>query len=217
MALGWHAEPGNPVQAQAEAQAAGGNLGQGGNDGTSNSAGSSGSLGGSGSLGSSGSLGMGGSAGSGTSSYMPGPTAGGPCKILLFGDSITRGVKSSYDAGYRSQLFQLIVAAKQKATFTGSLTNGPLQVSGQTSRACTKAMPVGRSIPGIVYPDGLNGGWDVSANGVDMKFFDLLLESLSKDYQFLHGSLTQAMTRQSALLRARPREISGSKPMAAAR
>jgi len=51
---------------------------------------------------------------------------------LPFGDSITRGVKSSDDSGYRSQLFQLIVAAKQKATFTGSLTNGPTQVSGQT-------------------------------------------------------------------------------------
>jgi lysophospholipase L1-like esterase len=48
------------------------------------------------------------------------------------GDSITHGVKSSDDAGYRSQLFKLIVAAKQKATFTGSLTNGPTQVSGQT-------------------------------------------------------------------------------------
>jgi poly(3-hydroxybutyrate) depolymerase len=34
----------------------------------------------------------------------------------------------------------------------------------------------------IVYPDGLNGAWDLSANGVDMKFFDLLLESISKDY-----------------------------------
>jgi polyhydroxybutyrate depolymerase len=34
----------------------------------------------------------------------------------------------------------------------------------------------------IVYPNGLNGGWDVSASGVDMKFFDQLLESISKDY-----------------------------------
>jgi len=48
------------------------------------------------------------------------------------GDSITRGVKSSDDAGYRSRLFELIVAANQKATFTGSLTNGPTQVSGRT-------------------------------------------------------------------------------------
>src|SRR4029079_6389214 len=43
-----------------------------------------------------------------------------------------RGAKSSDDAGYRSSLFKLILAAKQKATFTGSLTNGPTQVSGQT-------------------------------------------------------------------------------------
>ncbi len=34
----------------------------------------------------------------------------------------------------------------------------------------------------IVYPNGLNGGWDLAANGVDMKFFDALLESISKDY-----------------------------------
>ena len=69
--------------------------------------------------------------GGGTVAYAPCPTNGSPCKILPFGDSITRGVKSSDDAGYRSQLFKLIVAAKQKVTFTGSLTNGPTQVSGQ--------------------------------------------------------------------------------------
>ena len=68
----------------------------------------------------------------GTGAYNPCPTSGSPCKILPFGDSITQGVKSSDDAGYRSQLFKLIVAAKQKVTFTGSLTNGPTQVSGQT-------------------------------------------------------------------------------------
>jgi lysophospholipase L1-like esterase len=64
--------------------------------------------------------------------YVPCPTNSTPCKILPFGDSITEGAKSSDDAGYRSQLFKLIVAAKQKVTFTGSLTNGPTQVSGQT-------------------------------------------------------------------------------------
>ena len=68
----------------------------------------------------------------GTVVYAPCPTNGSPCKILPFGDSITEGVKSSDGAGYRSQLFKLIVAAKQKVTFTGSLTNGPTQVSGQT-------------------------------------------------------------------------------------
>jgi polyhydroxybutyrate depolymerase len=34
----------------------------------------------------------------------------------------------------------------------------------------------------IVYPDGLNGGWDLAADGVDMKFFDALLASISKEY-----------------------------------
>jgi lysophospholipase L1-like esterase len=63
---------------------------------------------------------------------MPCPANGEVCEILPFGDSITEGVKSSDDAGYRSQLFKLIVAAKQKVTFTGSLSSGPAQVSGQT-------------------------------------------------------------------------------------
>ena len=74
----------------------------------------------------------GGAGAGGTGAYNPCPTSGSPCKILPFGDSITRGAKSSDDAGYRSQLFKLIVAAKQKVTFTGSLTNGPTTVSGQT-------------------------------------------------------------------------------------
>src|SRR6185369_17343333 len=67
-----------------------------------------------------------------TTVYNPCPTNGAACKILPFGDSITEGVKSSDNAGYRSQLFKLIVAAKQKVTFMGSLTGGPAQVSGQT-------------------------------------------------------------------------------------
>jgi lysophospholipase L1-like esterase len=68
----------------------------------------------------------------GTSGYNPCPTSGDPCKILPLGDSITHGFASSDDAGYRSQLFKLIVAAKQNVTFVGSLSNGPTQVSGQT-------------------------------------------------------------------------------------
>jgi hypothetical protein len=71
------------------------------------------------------------SGGGGTSAYHPCPTDGAPCKILPFGDSITRGAKSSDDAGYRSALFKLIVTGKKNATFTGSLSNGPTQVSGQ--------------------------------------------------------------------------------------
>lgn len=81
---------------------------------------------------SSGSFGMGGAAGSAEAPYKPCPTTGEACKILPFGDSITEGVKSSDGAGYRSQLFKLIVAAKQKVTFTGSLADGPTLVSGQT-------------------------------------------------------------------------------------
>jgi poly(3-hydroxybutyrate) depolymerase len=34
----------------------------------------------------------------------------------------------------------------------------------------------------IIYPDGLNGAWDLAAEGVDVKFFDALLDSTSKDY-----------------------------------
>src|SRR4029079_2153293 len=48
------------------------------------------------------------------------------------GDSITHGFNSSDDAGYRSPLFKLIVAANQNVTFIGSLTNGPTTVSGKT-------------------------------------------------------------------------------------
>jgi hypothetical protein len=103
----------------------------GGSAGTSGMAGSSGSAGVAGNAGSAGTSGMGGAAGSGGTAYNPCPIDGSPCKILPFGDSITRGVKSSDDAGYRSQLFKLVVAAKQKVSFTGSLTNGPAQVSGQ--------------------------------------------------------------------------------------
>ena len=54
--------------------------------------------------------------------------------------------------------------------------------SGAESRKYYKLEPATGDGAIIVYPNGLNGGWDVSANGVDMKFFDLLLESISKDY-----------------------------------
>jgi lysophospholipase L1-like esterase len=65
-----------------------------------------------------------------TAVYNPCPANGTPCKILPFGDSITEGVSSSDGAGYRSQLFKLIVAAGQKVTFVGSLSKGPTTVSG---------------------------------------------------------------------------------------
>ncbi|HEY5090078.1 MAG TPA: SGNH/GDSL hydrolase family protein [Polyangia bacterium] len=97
------------------------------------STGGAGGRGGAGGTGGAGSVGGATSTGGagGTVAYAPCPTNGSPCKILPFGDSITRGVKSSDDAGYRSQLFKLVVGAKQRVTFTGSLTNGPTQVSGQ--------------------------------------------------------------------------------------
>jgi len=107
------------------ADPAGSNAGESGKGGTSG-------IGGSSAVSGSGSSGMSGAAGDGASWYRPCPTTGEACKILPFGDSITEGVKSSDDAGYRSQLFKLIVAAKQKVTFTGSLTAGPAQVSGQS-------------------------------------------------------------------------------------
>jgi lysophospholipase L1-like esterase len=50
---------------------------------------------------------------------------------LPFGDSITDGVGSTDLAGYRSPLFKLIAAANQKASFIGSRSGGPEQVSGK--------------------------------------------------------------------------------------
>lgn len=97
---------------------AGGGAGAGGGDASSGMAGAV-------------SAGANGGGAGGASGYAPCPSNGTPCKILPLGDSITRGAKSSNDAGYRSQLFKLIVAAGQKVTFTGSLTNGPTQESGQ--------------------------------------------------------------------------------------
>lgn len=70
-----------------------------------------------------------GGAGGGTG-YNPCKTS--PCIILPLGDSITHGLYSSDDAGYRSQLFKLVVAVNQNVTFVGSLSNGPSTVSGKT-------------------------------------------------------------------------------------
>jgi lysophospholipase L1-like esterase len=60
------------------------------------------------------------------------PCKASPCVILPLGDSITHGFGSSDDAGYRSALFKLVVAANQNVTFIGSLSNGPSTVSGTT-------------------------------------------------------------------------------------
>jgi lysophospholipase L1-like esterase len=94
----------------------------------------------------------------GTRAYNPCPTDGSPCRILPFGDSITQGVKSSDDAGYRSRLFKLIVAAKQKGTFTGSLTNGPTQVSGQTFPSMHEGHPGWTIDPGYNAISSSYGG-----------------------------------------------------------
>lgn len=53
---------------------------------------------------------------------------------------------------------------------------------GAESRRYYKLEPVTGDGAIIVYPNGLKGAWDLSANGVDMKFFDVLLASISKDY-----------------------------------
>jgi lysophospholipase L1-like esterase len=91
-----------------------------------------GGAGGSADAGAGGAGGSGGAGGAGGAiAYNPCPTNGDPCKILPLGDSITHGYASTDDGGYRSQLYKLILAASQKVTFTGSLTNGPTQVSGQ--------------------------------------------------------------------------------------
>lgn len=129
----------------AGAAASGGSIGSAGGGGLAPNRGGSGGApnagaatadGGSAGRGGNGSGGLAGTAGTGgaggTSAYNPCPTDGSPCKILPFGDSITRGAKSSDDAGYRSALFELIIAAEQKVAFTGSLSNGPMQLSGQT-------------------------------------------------------------------------------------
>lgn len=69
-----------------------------------------------------------GTGGSGGSS----PCKASPCVILPLGDSITHGFNSTDDAGYRSALFKLAVAANQNITFIGSLSNGPSTLSGKT-------------------------------------------------------------------------------------
>ncbi|RYZ07640.1 MAG: endoglucanase [Myxococcales bacterium] len=103
--------------------------GEGGGGAGQSAAGAGGLSGAAGSGGSTG-TGTGGSNG-GAGSYNPCPTDGSVCKILPFGDSITRGAKSSDDGGYRKPLYALILAAKQNATFTGSQAHGPAEVSGQ--------------------------------------------------------------------------------------
>jgi polyhydroxybutyrate depolymerase len=53
---------------------------------------------------------------------------------------------------------------------------------GAESRRYYKLEPVTGDGAIIVYPDGLNGAWDLAADGIDMKLFDALLASISNDY-----------------------------------
>ena len=140
---GAHSSAGSGAASGAGAPSSGGQADSGG--GTASVAGSTGaagstSVGGSSSGGTFGAGGAGfggasgsgaasgGSGGSGGSAYHPCPTNGDPCKILPLGDSITWGIQ--YDGAYRVQLFSKAVAAHQKITFTGSLSNGPSMVAG---------------------------------------------------------------------------------------
>jgi lysophospholipase L1-like esterase len=116
-----------------------GGTSSGGDGGRASSGGAGGHAAGGAAGGKTGSGGQGGGAagatstgGSGAGGSGSGPCKASPCVILPLGDSITHGFGSSDDAGYRSGLFKLIVAANQNVTFIGSLTNGPSMVSGKT-------------------------------------------------------------------------------------
>src|SRR6185437_3385830 len=117
--------------------ASGGGGGRAGSGGTGGQAAggaaggkSSGGSGGGQSGGAAGTTATGGAGGSGGGGYNP--CKASPCVIFPLGDSITHGYSSTDDAGYRSALFKLTVAANQNVTFVGSLTNGPTTVSGKT-------------------------------------------------------------------------------------
>ncbi|RYZ05383.1 MAG: endoglucanase [Myxococcales bacterium] len=112
--------------------AAGGTAGASGQGGTQGGAAASAGQGGTaGSAGLSGGGAGGAGAGGGpTREFEPCPNAGAPCLILPFGDSITNGVGSSDQAGYRSKLFELIVKDDHNVKFVGSLSGGPAQVGG---------------------------------------------------------------------------------------
>jgi hypothetical protein len=120
--------------------------GEGGSGGTGGQGtGGAGGGGRGGQPGGTGGAGVGGSGG-GSNAYNPCPTSGAACKVLPFGDSITYGVNDEGDAGYRGPLFATVVAAGQKITFTGSLSDRPTTVSGQ---------------PFPMHNEG-HGGWGIS-------------------------------------------------------
>jgi lysophospholipase L1-like esterase len=118
---GRSASGGSTVVGGTSGAAGGANGGNGGNVGSTGGGGGRGGATGSGGIG-----GMSGMSGG----YQP--CQSNPCKILPLGDSITFGVGDEPNGGYRGPLFAAAVAAGQKITFTGSLSNGPTTVSGQT-------------------------------------------------------------------------------------
>ncbi len=118
--------------------ATGGATGTGGASSTDGVSSGGTTTGGADPVGSGGTVSTGGSETGGTSTggatgeeaFNPCPTNGDPCKVLPFGDSITFGVGSTDEGGYRSRLFALTHAANEKMTFVGSQVTGPAQVAG---------------------------------------------------------------------------------------
>ncbi len=53
---------------------------------------------------------------------------------------------------------------------------------GAESRGYYRLEPTTGNGAIMVYPNGINGGWNLSGEGVDVQFFDLMLASLTKDY-----------------------------------
>ncbi|HET7544801.1 MAG TPA: SGNH/GDSL hydrolase family protein [Polyangiaceae bacterium] len=102
--------------------------------GTTSSAGGSsgGRAGGAGSGQGGASGGSGGNAGATSTGGSGGFCKASPCVIFPVGDSITLGLNSSDNGGYRSALFKLVVDANQNVTFIGSQSGGPSTVAGKT-------------------------------------------------------------------------------------
>ncbi|MDX2054638.1 MAG: SGNH/GDSL hydrolase family protein [Polyangiaceae bacterium] len=114
---------GSSAQGNSGGAAAGGSTVHAGGTGGTQSSGSGGAFSAAG-----GNVGSGGAGGSG-SDFQPCPGGGAPCRILPLGDSITFGVGSTHEAGYRLSLFRAATQAGKLITFVGSADpNGPSMV-----------------------------------------------------------------------------------------